>query len=35
VPDGWGIFYNSMPVNPGHDVFVDDNLVLHFIKERR
>jgi GNAT superfamily N-acetyltransferase len=35
VPDGRGISYKSQPVNPGHDVFVDDDLLLYFIKERR
>ena len=35
VPDGRGISYNNKPVKPGYDVFVDDDLLLHFIKERK
>jgi len=34
APDGRGISYKNQPVSPGHDVFVDDDLVLYFIKER-
>jgi GNAT superfamily N-acetyltransferase len=35
VPDGRGLMYNNLPVNPGRDVFVDDELLLYFIKERK
>ncbi len=35
VPDGRGLMYNNRPANPGHDVFVDDELLLFFTKERR
>ncbi len=35
VPDGRGLMYNNQPVNPGHDVFVDDELLLMFLKERK
>jgi GNAT superfamily N-acetyltransferase len=35
VPDGRGLMYNNRPVNPGHDVFVDDELILFFTKERK
>ncbi len=34
VPDGRGLMYHNSPVNPGHDVFVDDELILFFTKER-
>jgi GNAT superfamily N-acetyltransferase len=34
VPDGRGIHYNNRPVSPGHNVMVDDNLLLYFTKER-
>jgi ribosomal protein S18 acetylase RimI-like enzyme len=34
VPDGRGILYKNRQVEPGRDVFVDDNLVLYFTKER-
>jgi GNAT superfamily N-acetyltransferase len=33
VPDDRGLMYNNRPVPPGHDVFVDDDLVLYFTKE--
>jgi ribosomal protein S18 acetylase RimI-like enzyme len=35
VPDGRGISYNNHPVNPGRDVFVDDDLLLYFVKEHK
>ena len=35
VPDGQGLFYKYQPVKPGRDVFVDDNLVFYFTKERK
>ena len=35
VPDGLGLHYKNQPVNPGHDVHVDDDLLLYFIKERQ
>jgi len=35
VPDGRGLSYKNRPVYPGHDVFVDDDLLLYFIKERK
>ncbi|OGN95410.1 MAG: hypothetical protein A2Y89_04490 [Chloroflexi bacterium RBG_13_51_18] len=35
VPDGRGLMYNNHPVNPGLDVFVDDRLLLFFVKERQ
>ena len=35
VPDGHGISYCDVPISPGHDARVDDNLVLHFVKELR
>jgi ribosomal protein S18 acetylase RimI-like enzyme len=35
IPDGRGLSYKNQPVNPGHDVFVDDDLLLYFIKERK
>ena len=35
IPDGRGLMYNKLPVNPGHDVFVDDALLLYFVKERK
>jgi ribosomal protein S18 acetylase RimI-like enzyme len=35
VPDSRGISYKNQPVNPGHDVFVDDDLLLYFIKEQK
>jgi GNAT superfamily N-acetyltransferase len=35
VPDGNGLSYNNQLVNPGHDVFVDDDLLLYFTKERK
>jgi GNAT superfamily N-acetyltransferase len=35
VPDGRGLMCHNLPVNPGHDVFVDDDLLLYFTKERR
>jgi GNAT superfamily N-acetyltransferase len=35
VPDGRGILYKNRQVEPGRDVFVDDNLVLYFTKERK
>ncbi|MFA5309450.1 MAG: GNAT family N-acetyltransferase [Dehalococcoidales bacterium] len=34
VPDGRGLMYNSQPVSPGRDVFVDDDLLLYFTRER-
>jgi GNAT superfamily N-acetyltransferase len=35
VPDGRGLMHYNQPVSPGHDVFVDDDLLLFFIKERK
>ncbi len=35
VPDGRGITYKEQPVKPGHDVFVDDDLLLYLVKERK
>ena len=35
VPDGRGLMYKNQPVNPGRDVFVDDDLLLFFTKERK
>jgi GNAT superfamily N-acetyltransferase len=35
VPDGSGLHYKNQPVIPGHDVRVDDDLLLYFIKERK
>jgi GNAT superfamily N-acetyltransferase len=35
VPDGRGLMYHNHPVNPGRDVFVDDELLLFFTKERK
>jgi GNAT superfamily N-acetyltransferase len=35
IPDGRGLGYKNQPVAPGHDVFVDDDLLLYFIKERK
>jgi GNAT superfamily N-acetyltransferase len=35
VPDGLGIQYKNQTVKPGRDVFVDDDLLLYFIKERK
>jgi len=35
VPDGRGLMYKDKPVKPGHDVFVDDDLLLYFTKERK
>ncbi len=35
VPDGRGLIYQNRPVKPGRDVFVDDDLLLFFIKERK
>ncbi len=35
VPDGQGVTTCDVPVHPGHSVCVDDNLVLHFLKELR
>lgn len=32
VPDGHGVFYNHVPVEPGQSVPVDDNLVLYLVK---
>ncbi|OGO37202.1 MAG: hypothetical protein A2147_01445 [Chloroflexi bacterium RBG_16_57_8] len=34
VPDGRGLTYNDQPVAPGHEVRVDDDLILFFTKER-
>jgi len=34
VPDGLGLYYKDQPVVPGHEVCVDDDLNLYFIKER-
>jgi GNAT superfamily N-acetyltransferase len=33
VPDGRGLMYKNKPVQPGRDVFVDDDLLLYFTKE--
>lgn len=35
IPDGRGLMYNNHAVNPGIDVFVDDDLLLYFTKERK
>jgi GNAT superfamily N-acetyltransferase len=35
VPDGRGLVHKNEPVSPGHDVFVDDDLLLYFVKERK
>ena len=35
VPDGRGLAYKNQPVKPGRDVFVDDDLLLYFVKERQ
>jgi hypothetical protein len=35
IPDGRGLTHQNQPVKPGNDVFVDDDLVLYFTKERR
>jgi len=35
VPDGLGLQYKNQTVKPGRDVFVDDDLLLYFIKERK
>jgi ribosomal protein S18 acetylase RimI-like enzyme len=35
VPDGSGLHHKNQPVIPGHDVRVDDDLLLYFIKERK
>lgn len=32
IPDGRGLFYNGVLVQPGESVPVDDDLVLHFTK---
>ena len=34
VPDGRGAYHNNRPVSPGHNVFVDDELLLFFTKNR-
>jgi GNAT superfamily N-acetyltransferase len=34
LPDGRGLMYKNQPVAPGHDVAVDDELVLFFTKKR-
>jgi ribosomal protein S18 acetylase RimI-like enzyme len=34
VPDGLGLYYKQLPVVPGRNVRVDDELILHLIKER-
>ena len=33
VPDGCGMTYNYEPVKPGSTVWVDDDLVLWFVKK--
>jgi GNAT superfamily N-acetyltransferase len=33
IPDGRGLMHKNKPVNPGHDVFVDDDLLLYLVKE--
>jgi GNAT superfamily N-acetyltransferase len=35
IPDGRGLMHHNQPVLPGRDVFVDDDLLLFFIKERK
>jgi len=35
IPDGRGLGYKNQPVSPGHKVFVDDDLLLYFVKVRR
>jgi ribosomal protein S18 acetylase RimI-like enzyme len=35
IPDGRGLGYKNQPVSPGHNVFVDDDLLLYFIKLRK
>ena len=34
VPDGMGLYSRNIPVVPGQNVSVDDDLVLYFTKER-
>ena len=34
VPDGLGLYYKKLPVVPGRDIRVDDDLILHLTKER-
>lgn len=34
IPDGRGIIYNNMPVEPGSQVRVDDDLVLYLTKSK-
>lgn len=35
VPDGLGLQHRNQTVKPGCDVFVDDDLLLYFTKERK
>lgn len=35
LPDGRGLTYKNIPVAPGHEVIVDDDLVLFFTKKRK
>ncbi len=35
VPDGRGLMYKNRPVKPGRDVFVDDDLLIFLVKERK
>ena len=35
IPDGRGLIYDNHPVSPGTNVFVDDELLLFFTKERK
>lgn len=34
IPDGRGVMYNDLPVEPGSQVYVDDELVLYLIKSK-
>ena len=34
VPDGHGLYSHNHPVVPGREVFVDDDLVLYFTRDR-
>lgn len=35
IPDGNGLVYNNVEVKPGHDVFVDDDLLIYLCKKIR
>jgi hypothetical protein len=34
IPDGMGLYHKGQRVEPGHDVFVDDDLILYMVKEK-